>query len=235
MIQIPKSAHISKGRKGHGGERTVLPSGSGSIQRGILVPHDKHRNLGPVLTRVPDLGRNEIIRREPLDFSRPQRSPLLPFLQEIVETILVKERRIGEAREGGEEPRVLSFTPDGGLSDEIWSESSDIFTVLEIVDVDLVFYLSPPISISVPILMTRMKSTHVFLVYDDEAVTNQNRDLEFRFLLFRDQILLREFLIRKINRDDLLSRRVLVGQDVQECTIVSDASRRTEEKRQNPE
>ena len=44
---------------------------SGSIQRGILVPHDEHRYLGPVLTLIPDLGRNEIVGGKALDFSGP--------------------------------------------------------------------------------------------------------------------------------------------------------------------
>ena len=34
-----------------------------------------------------------------------------------------------------------SFTPDGGLSDELWRESSDAFPILEVVNVDLVFDL----------------------------------------------------------------------------------------------
>lgn len=72
----------------------------------------------------------------------PQRSPLLSFLQGIIEPILAKERRVGEARKGSEEPRVFSLSPDGGLPDEIRSEPSDGFTVLEIVDVDLIFDLS---------------------------------------------------------------------------------------------
>jgi len=188
------------------------------------VPHDEHRNLGPVLTRIPDLGRNEIIRRKALDFSGPQRSPPLPFLQEIVETILVKERRVCEAREGGEEPRLLSFTPNGGLSDEIWSEPSDAFTVLEIVEVDLIFDLLPSVSLPAS-LSDRTKPAHIFLVHYDEMVTNQHPDLEFRVLLLGDQILLCEFFVHDIDRDDLLSWCALVGQDVEECTIVSKASR----------
>ena len=187
------------------------------------MPHNEHRNLGSVLTRIPDLGRNEIIRRKTLDFSGPQRSPLLPLLQEIVETILVKERRVGEAGESSEEPTVLSFTPDGGLSDEIWSEPGDAFTVVEIVDIDLIFDLLPSVSLSAS-LLDRTKPTHIFLVHDDEVVANQHTDLEFRVLLFGDQILLCEFWIRNIDGDDLLLWCVLVGQDVEECAVVSKAS-----------
>ena len=43
-------------------KRTILYGRGGSIQRGILVPHDEHRNFGPILTLIPDLFRNEIIR-----------------------------------------------------------------------------------------------------------------------------------------------------------------------------
>jgi hypothetical protein len=124
-------------------KRTVLQGRSGSIQRGIFVSHNEHRNLGPVLALVPDLFRDEIVRREALDFSGPQIPPLLPFLQGIVETILVKERRVGEARKDREEPRVLSLAQYRGLPDEIRSESSDPFPILEVVDIDLVFNLSP--------------------------------------------------------------------------------------------
>jgi len=112
------------------------------------VPHDEHGNFCPVLTLIPDLFRNEFILRKTLDFSGPKLPPLLTFLQGVVETILVKERRVGEARKGDEEPRVLSFAPDGGLSDELWSEPSDAFSILEIVDVNLVFDLSWHRSIS---------------------------------------------------------------------------------------
>jgi len=105
------------------------------------VPHDEHRNFGPVLALIPDLFRNEIARRKTLDFSGPKRSPLLAFLQGVVETILVKERRVGEAHEGSEEPRVVSFTPDGRLSNELRSEPSDAFSI-QVVDVNLVFNLS---------------------------------------------------------------------------------------------
>ena len=55
---------------------------------------------------------------------------------------MVKERRIREAREGDEEPRVLSLAGGGSLSDKGRRESSDTFPILEVVDVDLVFYLS---------------------------------------------------------------------------------------------
>jgi hypothetical protein len=67
-----------------------LDGRSGPIQRGILVPYDEHGNLGPVLTLVPDLGGDEIIRQKAFDFSGPQRPPLLPIFQGIVETILAK-------------------------------------------------------------------------------------------------------------------------------------------------
>ena len=191
------------------------------------MPHDEHRDLSLVLTLIPDLGRNEIIRRKALDLSGPQRSPLFLFLQQVVETILVKERRVGEAREGSKKPRLLPFAPDGGLSDEIRSEPSDAFTVLEIVDVDLILYLLSSISLCSP-CSDRTKPTHIFLVHDDEVVTNQYPNLQFRILLFRDQILLCEFLIRNIDRDDLLLWCVLVCQDVEDCAVVSEASRRKE-------
>lgn len=114
------------------------------------MPHDKHWNLGPIFTLIPDLFRNEVIRQKTLDFSGPQRPPLLSFLQGIVEPILIKERRVGEAREGSEEPRVLSFSPDGGFSNKLRSEPSDAFPVLEVVNVDLVFDLSSSVNLYFP-------------------------------------------------------------------------------------
>jgi hypothetical protein len=63
MTQVQQLAHTSqKKRKGTQGKRTVLYGGGGSIQRGILVPDDEHWNFGPVLTLIPDLFRNEIVR-----------------------------------------------------------------------------------------------------------------------------------------------------------------------------
>ena len=192
------------------------------------MPHDEHGNFCPVLTLIPDLFRNEFILRKTLDFSGPKLPPLLTFLQGVVETILVKERRVGEARKGDEEPRVLSFAPDGGLSDELWSEPSDAFSILEIVDVNLVFDLSWHRSISCSLFFffrpEGEQPTYVSLVHDDKMVLDQNPDLEFRILLFGDQVLPCEFWIRNIDRDDLLSRCVLIGQQVEERTIVSDAS-----------
>jgi hypothetical protein len=187
-------------------ELTVLQGRSGSIQRGILVPHDEHRNLGPVLTLVPDLGRNEIIRRKALDLSGPQLSPLLSFLQGIVKPILINERRVGEAREDGKKPRVLSLAPDGGLSDEIRSDPSDAFPVLEVVDVDFILDLSSPVSSSIaPSLNQEGKTTHVSLVHEDKAVADQHPDLEFRVFLLGDEILLCELWVRDVDCDDLLS------------------------------
>ena len=55
---------------------------------------------------------------------------------------MVNERRVGEARKDGEEPRMLSLCPDRDVSDEVRGESSDSFPILEVVDVDLVFDLS---------------------------------------------------------------------------------------------
>lgn len=37
---------------------------------------------------------------------------------------------------------MLSLAPYLGIPDEIWSESSDSFPILEVVDIDLVFDLS---------------------------------------------------------------------------------------------
>jgi hypothetical protein len=136
------SSKIPKGKK-DARKRTVLVARGGSIQRGILVPHDKHRNLGPILTLIPDLLRNEFIRWQTLDFRSSQRPPLLLFLEGVVESVLVNERRVGEARKGGEEPRVFSPSRDRGLSDETPCKLSDPLPILEIVDVDLVFHLPP--------------------------------------------------------------------------------------------
>lgn len=119
------------------------------------MPHDEHRNLGPVPALIPDLFRNEIFRQETLDFCRPQLPPLLCFLQGIVETILKNQGRVGETREGGEEPRILSLSPDGSLSDELWSEPGDTFPVLEVVDVDLVFDLIPSVNCCVFLSLNR--------------------------------------------------------------------------------
>ena len=110
------------------------------------MPHDEHRNLGPILTLIPDLFRNELILWQTSDLSRPQLPPLLSFLQSVVETILVKERRVGKAREGGEEPRMPPFAPDGSLPDKLWSEASDGLPILEVVDVYLVFDLLPSVN-----------------------------------------------------------------------------------------
>lgn len=121
------------------------------------MSHDKHWNLGSVLTLIPDLGRDEILRQKALDFSTPQLPPLLSFLQGIVKTILGKDRRVGEARESGEEQRVLSIARDCDLSDEIWSDPSNAFAILEVVDVDLVVDLLQLINLSA-FLPTRGKA-----------------------------------------------------------------------------
>ena len=136
------------------------------------MPHDEHRDLSLVLTLIPDLGRNEIIRRKTLDLSGPQGSPLFLFLQQVVETILVKERRVGEAREGSKKPRLVPFAPDGGLSDEIRSEPSDAFTVLEIVDVDLIFDLLQSISLSSPVQTERDQPTSFLYTMTRWSPTN---------------------------------------------------------------
>ena len=129
------------------------------------MPHDEHRNLGPVFTFVPNLCRNEIGLQKTLDLSGPQLPPLLSFLQGPVETIVVKERRVGEARKGCEEPRVLSFGPDRGLSDELRGEPSDTFPVLEAVDIDLVFDL-PIIGQSLCFfLLSRRENTRTSFLY----------------------------------------------------------------------
>lgn len=228
MTQVQSALRTPKGGKGDGsaGKQTILIAGGGPIQRGILMPHDKHRNLGPILALVPDLFGNEIVGLKTLDFGGPQQPPLLFFLEAIVESILVDERRVGEAGEDGEEPRMLSLSPDGGLSEEIRSESSDPFPILEVVDVDLVFdLLSDGIDTGAPALcfLRREKRTHVFLVHDDEVILYQRPDDEFRILLFGDEILVRETWIGDIDRDDFLSRSVLVRDQVKECTVVSDA------------
>lgn len=114
------------------------------------MPHDEHRNLGPILTLIPDLFRNELILWQTADFRGPQLPPLLSFLQSVVETILIKERRVGKAREGGEEPGVPPFAPDCSLPNKFRSESSDAFPILEVVDVYLVFDLSPSVKCHSP-------------------------------------------------------------------------------------
>ena len=176
------------------------------------MPDDEHRNLGPILAFVPDLLRNEIFWQKTLDFSGPKLPPLLAFLKGIVETIVVKDRRVCEARKDGKEPRVLSFAYDGGFSDEVWRKPCDAFSILEAVDVNLVFDLS--LSVNLVFLFCFQpegEPTHVFLVHDDEMVPNQRPDLEFRIFLFGDQVLPCELWIRNIDRDDLLSRCALVG------------------------
>ena len=125
------------------GKQTVLVPRGGSIQRGILMPHDKHRNLGPILALIPNLLRNEIVRGKALDLSRPQQPPFLFLLNGITETVLVDERRIGEAREGGKEPRLLSLAINRDLPDELFGDSSDPFPVLEVIEVNLIFHLAP--------------------------------------------------------------------------------------------
>ena len=155
--------------------------------------------------------------------SGPQRPPLLSFLQGVVETILVKKRRVGEAREGGEEPRIFSFAPDGGFSDKLWRESSDAFPILEVVDVDLVFDLLPSVN-RYFLFELEGKPAHISLVHDHEIVLDQCPELEFRILLFRNQILPCESLVRDIDCNDLLSRCILIGYEVEECTVVSDAN-----------
>lgn len=183
---------------------------------------DEHRDLGSVFTLIPDLFRNEIVLQKTLDLSGPQRPPLLSFLEGILETILVKERRICEAREDGEEPRVPPLAIDGSLSDEFWREPSDTFPILQVVDVDLVFYLSPSINRYFCFELGE-KSAHISLVYNDEMILDQHPDFEFRILLFGDQILSLEIWVRNVDRDDFFSGRVLIGYQVEECAIVSDA------------
>jgi len=68
----------------------------------------------------------------------------------------------------------------------------------------------------------REKLAYISLVHDDEMVLNQHADFEFGVLLFGDQILSFEIGIRNVDRDDFFSRCVLIGYQVEECTIVSD-------------
>ena len=68
------------------------------------------------------------------------------------------------------------------------------------------------------------KPAHIFLVHDHEMVLNQHSDLEFRILPFGDQILPCEIWVRNVDRDNLLSRRVLISYQVEECTVVPNAS-----------
>jgi len=81
---------------------------------------------------------------------------------------------------------------------------------------------------SIPLFELEGKPAHISLVHNHEMVLNQHPDLEFRILLFRNEILRREFWVRNVHRDDLLSRCVLVRYQVEECTVVPDASRRKE-------
>lgn len=55
-------------------------------------------------------------------------------------------------------------------------------------------------------------------------VFNQYPDLEFRIFLFGDQILSSEIWIRNVDRDYLLSRCALISYQVEDCTVVPDAS-----------
>lgn len=71
---------VFNNQRNGGGKRTVLIGRSGSIKGCILVPHDKHGNLGPILALIPDLFRNEIVRRKTLDLGGPQQLPSLCFL-----------------------------------------------------------------------------------------------------------------------------------------------------------
>lgn len=60
---VPRLTHESqKKRESPKDERTVLHARSGSIQRGILMPHNEHWDTGPILTLIPDLPRLEILR-----------------------------------------------------------------------------------------------------------------------------------------------------------------------------
>jgi hypothetical protein len=54
-------------------------------------------------------------------------------------------------------------------------------------------------------------------------ILDQHPGHEFRILLFGDEIPGRELRIRNIDRDDLFSRRVLIGHQVKERPVVSDA------------
>ena len=137
------------------------------------MPHDKHWDLGSILALIPDLCRNEILGGKTLDFGSPQQPPLLRFLQGIVETILINERRIGEARKDGEEPRIFSLSPDRGLSNEILSESSDTCPVLKVMDVDLVFDLTSNHQYPPTTFHSGERPTHVFLVHGDEVIFYQ--------------------------------------------------------------
>ena len=215
-------------KKGGLDKRTVLVARGGSIQRGILMPHDKHRNLGPILALIPNLLRNEIVRGKALDLSRPQQPPFLFLLNCIVETVLVDERRIGEAREGGKEPRLLSLAINRDLPDELFGDSSDPLPVLEVIEVNLIFHLaSSNNQHSRIVFLFPRKRTHVFLVHGDQVILNQDPNHELRILLFGDQILLCELWIRDVDRDDLLSRCVLISRQIEQCTVVSDASDRS--------
>lgn len=83
------------------------------------------------------------------------------------------------------------------------------------------------INIPVPFFEFPRKCTHVFLVHGDQVILNQDPNHELRILLFGDQILLCELWIRDVDRDDLLSRCVLISRQIEQCTVVSDASDRS--------
>lgn len=68
------------------------------------------------------------------------------------------------------------------------------------------------------------KPTYVFLVHEDEVIGYQRPNHELRIGLFRDQILRCEIRIGNVNPNDLLSGRVLVGHQIEERAVVSDAS-----------
>lgn len=70
----------------------------------------------------------------------------------------------------------------------------------------------------------KLKWTHVFLVDHDEVILYQSPHHEFRILLLGDQNFWCEFWIGDVDRDDLLSRCVFIGHQVEDCTVVSDAS-----------
>ena len=107
-----------------------------------------------------------------------------------------------------------SFARDGDLSDELWSESSDGFPSLEVVNVDLVFDLLSSVNCYF-LFEQEGKPAHVFLVHNHEMILDQHSDLEFRTLLFRDQILPCEIWVRNVDRDDLLSGCVLISYQVE--------------------
>jgi hypothetical protein len=105
------------------------------------MPDNKHRDLRPVFTLVPNLLRDEIVRVETLDLGNPADAPPLFILELFIESILRHDPRRREPSERPEEPRLVSVPRHGDRANEIRRDAFDMFPIFQRVYVDLVFNL----------------------------------------------------------------------------------------------